>query len=264
MENKTKLRGIALPSKFILRFDDIVPAMAWSKFSAFDALASELNIPLLVGVVPHCLDSKLASEPAKADFWDVVRGWVNRGWTVAQHGYTHQYVTKIPGVLNINNQSELAGLSYEEQYAKIKAGKDILTQQCVWQPVFMAPSHSFDYITVQVLSDLDFRYLTDGYGVYPYKIGSLTAVPQLFSTPKHLGFGVYTICLHVNNMTQPGIQNMLSFIRGHRKQFISFFDATAISNPLPGVAITSRFFTSSTLRITRSIRRQIDSKTCVV
>jgi predicted deacetylase len=251
-----------MPSKFILRFDDITPEMAWSKFSAFDALSRDLNISLLVGVVPHCLDSKLAKEPANADFWDVVRGWVNRGWTIAQHGYTHQYVTKVSGILGITNQSELAGLSYEEQYAKMKAGKDILAQQNVWQPVFMAPSHSFDNITLQVLSDLDFRYLTDGYGVYPYKMGALTAVPQLFATPKHLGFGVYTICLHVNSMTQPEIQKMLCFMREHRKQFISFSDATAISSPIPGVAITSRFFTSSPLRIIRNIRQQIDSKMC--
>ena len=250
-----------MSSKFILRFDDIAPSMAWSKFSAFDALASELDIPLLVGVVPHCLDPKLAKEPAKADFWDVVRGWVNRGWTISQHGYTHQYVTKNPGILAKIKHSELAGLSYEEQYAKIKAGKDILVQQGVWQPVFMAPSHSFDYNTVRVLWDLDFRYLTDGYGVYPYKIGALTAVPQLFASPKHLGFGVYTICIHPNTITQSEIQNILCFMRAHRKQFISFSDATAISCPLPGVAMTSRFFTSSTLPIIRSIRRQIGLST---
>lgn len=248
-----------MSSKFILRFDDIAPSMAWSKFSAFEALASELDIPLLVGVVPHCLDPNLAREPARADFWDVVRGWVKRGWTVAQHGYTHQYVTNVKGILTIKGyQSELAGLSYEEQYAKLKAGKDILVQQRVWQPVFMAPSHSFDHITLQVLSDLDFRYLTDGYGLYPYKMGALTAVPQLFSKPKHLGFGVYTICIHPNTITQSNIQNMLCFMRAHRKQFISFPDATAISCPLPGVAMISRLVTFPALiQIIANIKQRL-------
>ena len=32
-----------MSSKFILRFDDITPNMAWSKFSAFDELANELD-----------------------------------------------------------------------------------------------------------------------------------------------------------------------------------------------------------------------------
>jgi predicted deacetylase len=248
-----------MSSKFIIRFDDIAPCMAWSKFSGFDALARELDIPLLVGVVPHCLDPNLAREPARADFWDVVRGWVNRGWTVAQHGYTHQYVTNVTGILTIKEQqSELAGLSYEEQYAKLKAGKDILVQQRVWQPVFMAPSHSFDHITLQVLSDLDFRYLTDGYGLYPYKMGDLTAVPQLFGKPKHLGFGVYTICLHVNEMTQPEIRNILRFMSTHRKQIISFDNAAAMSSPLPCVAMISRIVTFPALmRIIAGIKQRL-------
>ncbi len=246
-----------MPAKFILRFDDIAPEMAWSKFSSFEALAIELDIPLLVGVVPHCLDSKLAREPAKDDFWDVVRGWVDRGWTVAQHGYTHQYVTKNPGILAIGNKSELAGLSYEEQYVKLKTGKDILVQQGVWQPVFMASAHSFDYITLQALADLEFRYLTDGYGVYPYKIGGLTAVPQLFASSAHLDFGVYTICLHINDMTQSQIQKILWFVRTHRKQFISFADAVTISSSSPGIAMASRFITAAALRIIRDFRSQV-------
>jgi len=245
-----------MSAKFILRFDDIAPEMAWSKFSSFDALAIELDIPLLVGVVPHCLDSKLAREPAKDDFWDVVRGWVERGWAVAQHGYTHQYVTKNPGILAIGNKSELAGLSYEDQYVKLKAGKDILVQQGVWQPVFMAPAHSFDYITLQVLADLEFRYLTDGYGVYPYKMGGLTAVPQLFASSAHLDFGVYTICLHVNSMTQSQIQNILWFVRTHRNQFISFDSAVGMRSTSFGVSIASRVVTSVALRIIRKAKLQ--------
>ena len=251
------LKEIVMSSKFILRFDDITPKMAWSEFSAFDTLASELDIPLLVGIVPHCLDPNLAVEPERTDFWNVVRSWVNRGWTIAQHGYTHQYVNKSSGILGKWNQSELAGLSYEEQYAKLKAGKDILVQQGVWQPVFMAPSHSFDYITLRVLSDLDFCYVTDGYGMYPYKMGALTAVPQLFSTPKHFGFGVYTIYLHINTITPSEIQDMLCFMKTHRQQIISFFDATAISSPLPGIAMIGRFFTTTVLPILRNIRQQI-------
>jgi predicted deacetylase len=241
--------------KFVLRFDDIAPGMAWSKFAAFDALAHELNIPLLVGVVPHCLDPKLAKEPAREDFWDVVRAWVKRGWTIAQHGYTHQYWTKDPGILAISNKSELASLSYEEQFAKLKAGKEILSEQNVWQSVFMAPSHSFDENTLQALSMLGFHYLTDGYGIYPYQFGKITAIPQLFASPRNFGFGVYTICLHVNNMSPLQIQNMLSFIRSHHKQFISFEDASLMQCQVPGVAAITRFATSAALKAARTLRR---------
>jgi predicted deacetylase len=241
--------------KFVLRFDDIAPGMAWSKFAAFDALAHELNIPFLVGVVPHCLDPKLAKEPAREDFWDVVRAWVKRGWTIAQHGYTHQYWTDDPGILAISDKSELASLSYEDQFAKLKAGKEILSEQNVWQPVFMAPSHSFDENTLLALSNLGFHYLTDGYGTYPYQLRKITAVPQLFASSANFGFGVYTICLHVNNMSPLQIQDMLSFIRSHRKQFISFEDAALIQCKVPGVAAINRLVTSTALKIARTLRR---------
>lgn len=239
--------------KFVLRFDDIAPAMAWSKFAAFESLARDMDIPILMGVVPKCLDPNLTKESEKFNFWDEVRNWNSRNWTIAQHGYTHQYVTKNPGLLAVSNKSELAGLSYEEQYLKLSAGKFILQQQGVWQPVFMAPSHSFDLITLKVLVDLDFRYLTDGYGVYPYKIGSITAVPQLFASPANFGFGVYTICLHVNNMSEAQIQSVLHFIREHRKQFISFFEATTICSSVPVVPFVSRLLTTAALRLFRNV-----------
>jgi len=211
-----------MPSKFIIRFDDIAPGMTWSKFSAVDALSTELDIPLLVGVVPYCLVPTLAVEPVYHDFWDVDREWSARGWTIAQHDYTHQYVTRDPGILGIGHQSELAGLSYKQQFAKLEAGKNILVQQGVWQPVFMAPSHSFDEVTRRVIKELKFCSLSDGYGVYANKMGCLTAVPQLIGVPMHFGFGVYTICLHVNEMSQAQILNALLLVKTHRRQIISF------------------------------------------
>jgi predicted deacetylase len=244
---------IASP-KFILRFDDITPEMAWSKFQPFDDVSKELDLPLLVGVVPRCLDASLCVEQPNETFWDTVRGWHARGWSIAQHGYTHQYVTQEPGLLRIGKKSELAGLSYEEQLTKLDAGKRIMMEQGVWQPVFMAPSHSFDENTLRALSALGFRYITDGHGVYPYRFGGLTAVPQLFATPLHFGFGVYSICLHVNTLSDAEIAKTIDFVRRNRSRFVSFEDAAKASNPLPGVASMMRFLTSSPLRVARLLR----------
>ena len=51
--------------KFLLRFDDVTPEMAWSRFDPFDELSSDQDLPLLVGVVPKCLDETLVIEPAE-------------------------------------------------------------------------------------------------------------------------------------------------------------------------------------------------------
>lgn len=245
-----------LTPKFVLRIDDIAPGMAWSKFAAIEAAALELNIPLLIGVVPDCRDPKLAVEPVRADFWDKVRQWHASGWTIAQHGYTHQYVTKEPGLMSVNRQSEFAGLSYEEQFAKLQTGKEILVREGVWQPVFMAPSHSFDDNTLRALVALGFEYITDGYGMYAYRIGGLTAVPQLFASPRHFGFGAYTMCLHPNNMNAGQLADLVAFMRGNQRRFVSMFDAAAIHCSVPFAAALLRLFTSAVLRQARLLRRR--------
>lgn len=240
--------------QFVLRFDDIAPAMAWSRFDPIAALARELAIPLLLGVVPDCRDPKLAVEPERADFWDQVRAWRDLGWTIAQHGYTHQYSTAEPGLISANRRSEFAGRSYEDQYALLKAGKDILVAQGVWQPVFMAPAHSFDMLTVRALEALGFEYLTDGYGMYPYRIGQLLAVPQLFASARHAGFGVYTLCQHVNHMSEPQLANLQTLMRAHAPRFVSLYQAAGLRCAVPLVAPACRWITTVALRQFRLLR----------
>lgn len=155
----------------------------------------------------------------------------------------------------MNRQSEFAGLSYDEQFFKLKAGKDILVREGVWQPVFMAPSHSFDINTVRALTALGFEYITDGYGMYSYQLGDLTAVPQLFASPLHMGFGIYTVCLHPNNMNETQRTALLKFMRSNRSRFISIFDAAAVRCSIPFMATLLRVLTSTFLRQARLLRR---------
>lgn len=228
-------------SRFVLRFDDVTPQMAWSKFDVVEKFLLSQGIPALVGVVPNCLDMEIMVEPGTTpEFWDRVRSWQSKGWTIAQHGFTHIYETEDCGILAVNSRSEFAGLSYEAQFAKIAAGKEIMQHENVWQPVFMAPAHSFDATTVRALEALEFRYLTDGYGLYPYEIGSLTAVPQLFASPVHIGFGIYTICVHINNISDTRLTKLMTFIERHARQFIRFEDAAKTRCAMPFVPSIAR------------------------
>ncbi|MGZ4819998.1 MAG: DUF2334 domain-containing protein [Limisphaerales bacterium] len=243
-------------SRFVLRLDDIAAGMDWKKFEVFESLARELDLPLLVGVVPDCVDPKLAVGPAKAEFWDVVRGWSMLGWTIAQHGYRHEYHTKEGGLFGVGRKSEFAGRRPDEQLAALEAGKEIMVREGVWQPVFMAPGHSLDLPTLSCLASLGFKCITDGYGVYPYSLGDLVAVPQLFSVPTHFGFGVYTICLHVNRMSEGQIAKVVKFVRANRKSFISFEEAAAAKCVVPGVAAVVRVASSLVLRAVRGVRHR--------
>lgn len=248
---------IAAP-RFVLRFDDVTPHMAWSRFGDIEKLLLQQDIPALVGVVPNCLDEEIMVEPGSAPvFWDRVRVWQSKGWAVAQHGYTHRYETRDPGILGINARSEFSGLSYEQQAAKLAAGKDIMQREGVWQPIFMAPAHSFDARTVRALRELGFRYLTDGYGLYPYEIEGLIAVPQLFASPVHVGFGIYTICVHINNISDARLAKLSAFIERHARQFIGFEEASAIRCTTPLVPAFARHVLRLALPAARALKRSL-------
>ena len=219
--------------RYILRFDDVSPKMAWSKFLPFKAKLLELGIKSVLGVVPHCMDESISAEQENNKFFDYVRQCMKYGDTVAQHGTHHVYCTNSPGILRINNRSEFAGLGYEEQYSKLKKGKEILQNERCWEPHFMAPAHSFDRVTIQALSSLGFETMTDGYGLYPYNIGNILLVPQMFSKPINFGFGISTLCIHINNMSNDEITKLLSFVTKNKDLFINYKDVINLSKSPP-------------------------------
>lgn len=242
-------------SKFIIRFDDICPSMNWNAFRLFEEFFDHNpHFRPLLGVIPDNLDSHLCVDKKRIDFWDKVRRWRDLGWTIAQHGHTHQYLRKDGGILKVGNDSEFAGLSYEQQYEKIARGKEILIHENVWQPYFMAPSHSFDKETITVLKKLEFIALTDGYGVFPYLMDGLIVVPQLFGSTINFGIGVYTICLHINSMSQKQIETILAFMRNNAHRFIPFPQALDIRGST-GLTYAARIICTASLRSVRYFRR---------
>jgi len=244
-----------MSTKYILRIDDVSPGMSWSNFLPFKLFLESYNIKSVLGVVPDCQDRKLNIEHEKKDFFDYIRAYHQYGDSIAQHGFSHVYDSKSPGVLRINNRSEFAGHVYSEQFWRIKKGKDILIKEGVWQPWFMPPAHSFDYLTLRVLSDLGFKAVTDGYGFYPYKIGSMLLVPQMTSYPMNTGFGVMTICLHLNSMSDNQVDNVKKFIEVNHRSMLDFKDVVASGDVSNGMATISRILSMLTLRSYRMVRQ---------
>lgn len=217
------------PCKYILRFDDITPGMSWSKFLPLKQELENLGVKSILGVVPECLDESLTVETIDGNFFDYIRRWQGYGDAILQHGTHHLYKTTSAGILKINNNSEFAGCSYKEQYQLLEKGKNILESEKCWQPYFMAPSHSFDKNTLKALSNLGFVAISDGYGFIPYKMFNIILVPQLFSKPFRLLPGIYTICIHINNMNDSEIKKLLVFVKENKESFVDFKDI--INNP---------------------------------
>ena len=186
----------------IVRVDDVHPRMEFEKFLYFLKLMKKKGLVGLIGVIPDNKDASLNSGPKIKNFWSVIQKLENEGWEIALHGCHHNYNSFGKTILRGYSRSEFAGIKFSSQKKLLSKGKLILESYCLNIQTFMAPAHSFDLNTIRALSDLGFKYITDGFGITPYKLNgfNLWFVPQLFGRPHGLPFGLYTSCLHLNSM----------------------------------------------------------------
>ena len=241
-------------SRFILRLDDVSPGMDWARFEMLAEILHRSGVKPVVGVIPACADPSLQFQTSAPDFWDRVRGMRDSGWSIAQHGFTHVCDSTESGLLGIGRHSEFAGHSVETQSARGIEGKRILKDEGCWQPIFMAPAHSYDDVTLQVLAREQFTAVTDGYGFSPYMRDGLAFVPQMFSRPYHFGVGTYTICVHTNSLEQRLLDRVAGFVTRHRRQFITFQDAVESAQESLAHQHLARQVTGSFMRTARLLR----------
>lgn len=205
----------------LFRLDDITPDMDWNKFYRVKAIFDKYKVKPLVGVVPDNGDAGLCRGEYHADFWEYIASLEQSGWQIAQHGYRHVYETRNSGMLGLKKASEFAGLPYEVQYEKIRAGREILKQNGLHAPVFMAPGHTYDKNTLKALRRLEFTCVTDGYANIPYRTKGLLFVPCRSSRPVLSG-GVDTICIHCNELHENDYRELENFLEQHIQQVLPF------------------------------------------
>tara|TARA_Y100001978_G_C23645919_1_gene410763 strand:+ start:126 stop:872 length:747 start_codon:yes stop_codon:yes gene_type:complete len=244
-----------MSTKIIIRFDDVSPKMNWELFIYFKKNLEDLGVRTLLGVIPENKDKQFINYNFDEKFFNKIKSYKDFGDTISQHGTFHRYTSKSSGILKINNKSEFAGHSFEYQYKLIKKGKKILEKHNCWQPVFMAPSHSFDNNTIKALVKLGFKSITDGYGLYPYKEKGIYFIPQLFSKPFNIGFGLSTICIHINYLSKKEVDKLINFIKYNRKRIISFERFKDIKTPHPSIIKTLKFLSFASIITMRKIKK---------
>jgi predicted deacetylase len=211
---------------FVLRFDDLCPTMNWAAWDAIEQTLMELQVKPILAVVPDNRDNKLRVGPSNERFWERMRACQTRGWTVALHGYQHTYVNRNPGILGIWPQSEFAGLPAKEQERKILTGLQIFRKEGLEADTWVAPSHSFDWETVDILARNGIRIISDGHGQWPFrdKQGIFWLPLQLWrlmDKPE----GVWTVCHHVNSWSQDELAQFRASVREHSARIISVAEA---------------------------------------
>jgi peptidoglycan/xylan/chitin deacetylase (PgdA/CDA1 family) len=192
-----------MKAQYLLRFDDICPTMNWEIWEQIEQTLVEHEISPIVAIVPDNQDPGLQVAPHLPDFWQRVRRWRDRRWTIGLHGYQHRYVTDDPGIVGFTDRSEFAGLAFEEQRTKLERGAAILEREGVTAGIWVAPAHSFDRTTIAALKSVGIFSISDGFSLFPrIDQDGMLWVPQQLWRFRWAPFGIWTICLHHNGWTR--------------------------------------------------------------
>ncbi|HJV90109.1 MAG TPA: DUF2334 domain-containing protein [Holophagaceae bacterium] len=194
-------------SRYLVRFDDICPTMNWEVWEGIEAHLDRHGVKPILAVVPDNQDPKLVVDPPRADFWDRVRGWQAKGYTIAIHGYQHRYINRNGGIMGLTPQSEFAGLPAAEQEMKLRNGLAIFEAQGVKADAWVAPSHSFDRTTVDLLAKLGVPVISDGLWPMPFTgDNGITWVPQQLWSFHPMKPGIWTVCNHHNGWSREKLE----------------------------------------------------------
>lgn len=211
---------LSLPNnpEYLIRFDDICPTMRWSIWDGIEQVLIANDIRPILAVVPDNQDPQLRQEPAEPRFWDRVREWQARGWTIGLHGYQHTYVTKERGLIGSNRYSEFAGLPYPEQHRKLAAGMAILEREGVHPDLWVAPAHTFDAQTLEALRSFGIKTVSDGFGFVPQRDADGTFwIPQQLGRFHHMPFGFWTVCIHIDDPVHADVPAFAEAIKAFRR-----------------------------------------------
>lgn len=203
--------------------------MNWAVWEAIEQNLVLHDVRPILAVVPDNRDQKLMCDPPVPDFWDRVRKWQNKGYSIALHGYQHVYVNRNKGMLRLTPNSEFAGLSYRDQEAKLRQGMAIFAEQGVKVDLWVAPSHSFDRITLQVLGELGVKVICDGLWPLPHTDGDgLFWVPQQLWTFQPKPAGIWTVCCHHNSWSENDVRAFGENLAAHADRMTDLRTVTQV------------------------------------
>lgn len=206
---------------YLIRLDDASDHMHIENWARIERLLDENGIKPLVGVIPLNRDPLMERFPIDPMFWDKARGWQEKGWRIALHGYEHVYSTQCAGINPVHNKSEFAGHPLDVQREKIREGLRILKEKGLHPTAFFAPSHTFDRNTLEALRmESDIRVISDTVANDTYCRYGFTFIPQQAGRVRELPFKVTTICLHPNFTTDREFDEIEAFFKSHSGQFL--------------------------------------------
>ena len=220
-------KGFKLLAKYIIRLDDASHHMDLKKWKMLEEILDKQNIQPVVAVVPRNIDPEISFDSHNASFWELIYQWQRKKWTIAMHGFQHEFhfINRWKLILPFYNRSEFAGLSLKEQKSKIFKSLKIFNEQKIYPTVWIAPGHCLDKNTVQALNQqTDIKFISDGIAYHPYRYLDITWIPQQLWKLEPKSTGIWTVCLHPNTMTINDIAQFEKSLLTYKDQIINISD----------------------------------------
>lgn len=242
-------------ARYIIRLDDACPQMHESRWARIEQLLDYHNVNPIVAVIPENKNIALMFSKGMQSFWDIVKKWELKGWSIAMHGHDHVYTTSNPGLVPYNTKSEFAGQPYEYQEQKISYAWDIFCSQGIIPKIWVAPAHTFDLNTLKALKSVtDVEIISDGIAIAPYYENEFHWIPQQLWSFKPLLFGLWTICLHPNTMSDDDFRIVEAALKKKSRRVIGFTEVKLTQRPKgPLDRLLTRYFLRK-IRLTRESR----------
>lgn len=212
---------IPRPAQYLLRFDDLCPTAAHSRWQRFLPLIEEFNLRPILAVIPDNQDKELNLSPPDAEFWTQMRAMEAVGATIALHGFCHLCASRGRSLLPLHLRTEFAGVAEATQQEWIREGLGILRGQGLNPRIFVAPRHGFDRATLRALRMEGMELISDGFARVPFTRGGLIWIPQQLWGPVAKSKGLWTICVHSNSASAAQLEQLQAFVRAHSGQFTS-------------------------------------------
>jgi len=207
-------------SSYIIRLDDACPTMDKIKWNRILLLLDKYDIKPIIAVVPNNQDSDLIVNEDDKDFWNIVKKWTLKGYHIAMHGYNHKFISNNKGLVPLNKYSEFAGVAYNIQKEKIISGLNIFQKNDIQPKIWVAPAHSFDKNTLDILKkETEIRIISDGISQNIFNQYGFIWIPQQLWKFEYKTHGVWTICLHPNNMNEQDFQKLEKHLEQYHKLF---------------------------------------------
>jgi predicted deacetylase len=218
--DKVQRKTIPVATKYLIRFDDLCPTMNWTVWTKIDEVLTTEMIKPIIAVIPDNRNPAFFIERENSCFWEYIKEKQKQGWSIGLHGYQHLYITRNSGIIGINPYSEFAGLPEEEQDAKVSRAIKIFKANGVKLDLWIAPAHSFDYVTIRVLKRHGITIISDGFSLYPYVDDGIVWVPQQLWSFRKRPFGVYTVLFHHNSWTKRDFLTFKKDVKSYRARIV--------------------------------------------